>query len=107
MTASLLTQPTDLLVQSDLAYDSGFRWPFFLAQVLNVLIIVFWVWSTIAAVRRVLCEGEGSEVPLWMLVIFLCPILGAVAALLYFRRRNTASKPNAQSESEEGSGMVS
>ena len=56
----------------------------FFAQILNLIILIAYIWLVCKAIARASKSGEGVEVPLWIFAIVLLPILGAVAALLHY-----------------------
>ena len=45
-------------------------------QILNFLIVVAYIYFLIAAIIAVLQKGRGSEIPLWIIAIFLVPLIG-------------------------------
>ena len=56
----------------------------FIAQILNLVIVIAYIWLVCKAIARASKSGEGVEVPLWVFAIVLLPIFGAVAALLHY-----------------------
>lgn len=62
-----------------------------LAQIINLIVIVAYIWLVCKAIARAIKSGEGAEVPLWIFAIVLLPIFGAVAALLYFSKSKQTS----------------
>jgi hypothetical protein len=69
--------------------DWGINPALFAIQILNLVIIVLWIWATWKMISFVCKKGKGAEVPLWVLVIVLLPIIGAFAAYIHYRNKTT------------------
>ena len=71
--------------------DSTFevKFAFFAAQLLNLALLVVWPVLAFKGIRSVLNNGGGAEVPLWILLVLLFPIIGAWMALSYFGKRKS------------------
>ncbi len=63
----------------------------FAAQIINFTIIALWIWASWKMISFVCKKGVGAEVPLWVLVIILVPVIGALAAYIHYRNKATAS----------------
>ena len=59
---------------------------FLIAQILNLIILVSYIWLVCKAIARVAKMGNGVEVPIWIFAIVLLPIFGAVATLLHYQK---------------------
>ncbi len=59
------------------------NWPFFVAQVLNFLVVVG---LFALAARVILKRGRGWEVPVWLVLSFVIPVIVPIIALIHFRR---------------------
>ena len=59
------------------------NWPFFLAQLANVLIVLG---LSVFAARSILLRGRGREVPLWLLLAFFIPVVFPILAMIHFRK---------------------
>jgi len=60
------------------------NWPFFVAQLLNWMIVVgLYLFSARLIFRR----GKGLEVPIWLLVTLVVPIIMPLMELFYFWKR--------------------
>jgi len=57
----------------------GVTMSFFLIQ---VVILFVWAVLTILAIRKAAKHTRGSATPIWILLVFLVPILGAITTLL-------------------------
>jgi len=62
----------------------GINGGFLVAQILNLLILIAYIWLVCKAIVRASKKGEGIEVPFWIFAIVLLPIFGAVAALIHY-----------------------
>ena len=72
--------------------DFGLNAPFFFAQLFNLFIVGAWLWYSFKMISYVCKNASGSEVPLWILVIVLLPLLGAWAASLHYIKRDSRDK---------------
>ena len=61
----------------------------FIAQILNFIIAVVWIWASFKMISFVCKKGQGSEVPLWVLIIVLLPIVGALASYIHYKNKAT------------------
>lgn len=52
-------------------------------QLLNVLLLAFWVWVIIDCARHKF--DKDSEKTLWMLLVIFVPVLGSLAYLLHIK----------------------
>lgn len=64
----------------------GWNWMNFAFQTITWVIVLSWLLLAIRATRSFLGNGR-SERPLWLLVIWLIPVLGALSALSAFRSK--------------------
>ena len=62
----------------------GISGTLFLVQIINLIIIIAYIWLVCKAIARASISGEGVAVPLWIFAIVLLPVFGAVAALLHY-----------------------
>ena len=58
-------------------------WPFFVAQLVNFLIIAG---LFVLAARSILMRGRGWEVPVWLILAFIIPVIFPIIALIHFRQ---------------------
>jgi hypothetical protein len=63
----------------------GPNWAFFVAQLLNFAIIVAALVLFVRAAQAILSRGQGLEVPVWLFLSFLIPVVFPILALKYFR----------------------
>lgn len=61
----------------------GFGWPFLVFQIVNVLLLLLWIVLIFVALFKLRDRhlGEVAHV-LWVLVILIVPVLGALAFLI-------------------------
>lgn len=78
---------------NEITSEFGINASFFVAQVVNALIIIG---SFALAAKAILTRGKGWEVPVWLILSFLIPVIFPIIALIHFRK----SKP-ARTESAE------
>lgn len=57
-------------------------WPFFVAQIVNFLIVAG---LFALAARSILIRGKGWEVPVWLILAFIIPVIFPIIALIHFR----------------------
>jgi hypothetical protein len=77
--------PTLILAQSH-SESFGISGGLFIAQILNLIVLIAYVWLVCKAIARASKMGNGVEVPIWIFAIILLPIFGAVSALLHYRK---------------------
>ena len=58
------------------------QWPFFAAQLVNLLVVLGLFFL---AARIILKRGSGLEVPIWLFISFVIPVVMPIIALFYFR----------------------
>ena len=67
--------------------------PRFIAfQILNILTVAAYFYLLVISVVTVVRKGYGTEIPLWILTIFLVPVVGPFAALYYYKSKPKRSK---------------
>ena len=67
-----------------------FHWPFFIAQLVNFLLIAG---LFVLAARAILKRGKGWEVPVWLVLSFFMPVVFPIIALIHFRKPKKSSYP--------------
>jgi len=70
-------------ITTEITKQFGINWPFFIAQLLNFLIVVG---LFALAARSILSRGRGWEVPVWLLLAFCIPVVFPIIALIHFRK---------------------
>ena len=65
---------------------------FLIAQLINLFIVIVWMWATLKTIFLACRKGSGAEVPLWILVIVFIPILGALAAYLHYKNKGDSQQ---------------
>ncbi|NWK57657.1 hypothetical protein HW115_18715 [Verrucomicrobiaceae bacterium N1E253] len=73
---------------STITQEFGIQWPLLVAQIINAL-IVFGLFAL--AARVILLRGRGWEVPVWLVLSFIIPVIFPVLALIHFRKSKFAS----------------
>jgi hypothetical protein len=58
----------------------------FIAQILNLIVLIAYIWLVCKAIARACKVGKGVEVPIWIFAIVLLPIIGAIAALVHYQK---------------------
>jgi 4-amino-4-deoxy-L-arabinose transferase-like glycosyltransferase len=76
----------------------GMNWTFFIAQLLNFLIVVG---LFALAARSILSRARGWEVPVWLLLAFVIPVVFPIIALIHFRKSKFVPQASPTS-SEQG-----
>ncbi len=77
-----------------LSYEVGTSWPLFVSQLINIgIVVALFVW----AARWILRKGRGWEVPVWLLLALVIPVVFPIAAIIFFRRRDIGSPESMQS----------
>ncbi len=83
-----MSAPEILCLQWNSVLDGvSTNFPFLVAQILNITLLIAWPVLVFKGIRTVRNHGNGSEVPLWMILILLFPIVGAWITLSYFAKR--------------------
>lgn len=68
------------------APEFGISWFTFVVQVMNFSLIIAYLLTLVYAVLRVAKRGKGVEVPIWIIVIAVIPLLGVVGALSHYSK---------------------
>ncbi len=53
--------------------------------------LIFYIWGSIWATKRVIGNLEGTPVPVWLALIWLIPCFGAIMALIAVKRKTPSS----------------
>ena len=78
---------TLILSSTQIIEEFGISWPLFLAQIINFLIVIL---LFILATRSILARGKGTEVPIWIFLSLIIPIVLPIIALIHFRKNKVA-----------------
>ena len=65
------------------------NWTFFIAQLVNALIVVG---LFALAARAILIRGKGWEVPVWIVLSLFIPVIMPIIALIHFRKSKETPK---------------
>ena len=77
---------TNLILAQSHSESFGISGGLFIAQLLNLIVLIAYIWLVSKAIARASKMGKGVEVPIWIFAIVLLPILGAVSALLHYKK---------------------
>ncbi len=71
-----------LLAVAELSNQFGLNSAFLIAQIINSVILIALAFF---AIRRILKNGKGVEVPVWITLSILIPVILPICALINFR----------------------
>ena len=71
-----------LLAVAELSNEVGLNSAFLIAQIINSVIVIALAFF---AIRRILKNGKGVEVPVWITLSILIPVILPICALIHFR----------------------
>lgn len=74
------------LMNETIDQSFGFT-PFFF--IIQIAILIVWVALTIAAIRRAVKFTSGAATPLWILLVFLVPFLGAITTIASVKKESS------------------
>lgn len=70
-----------------LTNEYSISWLPLIAQVMNFSLIIIYILILVLAVLRVARKGKGIEVPIWIIVIAVIPVLGVIGAFTHYKRQ--------------------
>ena len=73
---------------SNITQNFGIDWHMLVAQSINALIVIG---LFALAARVILIRGKGWEVPVWLVLSFIIPVIFPIIALIHFRQSKFAT----------------